>query len=121
MTAIRESNPLQEMSGKTLRSLGDTVASLPPRAATLVTMAELAARRGWRAARVPAGEARRVAMRDRRPGLVGALGQMGASRLYSHQLEAYERVRAGENGVVATARASGEALCRKSPAERQSG
>ncbi|MDP8900512.1 MAG: hypothetical protein M3N33_05080, partial [Actinomycetota bacterium] len=81
MTAIRESNPLQEMSGKTLRSLGDTVASLPPREATLVKMPEL------------------------HPELVEALGKMGASRLYSHQLEAYERVRAGENVVVATATA----------------
>jgi DEAD/DEAH box helicase domain-containing protein len=41
---------------------------------------------------------------------------MGASRLYSHQLEAYERVRAGENVVVATATASGKSLCYKIPA-----
>ena len=58
MTAVRESNPLAQMSSKTLRSLGDTVASLPPREATLVTMPGL------------------------HPELVEALGKMGASRLY---------------------------------------
>ena len=41
MTQTREQNPLAEMSPKTLRSLGDTVASLPPREATLVKMPEL--------------------------------------------------------------------------------
>jgi len=92
MTAIRESNPLAEMSSKTLRSLGDTVASLPPREATLVRMPEL------------------------HPELVEALGKIGASRLYSHQLEACERVWAGENVVVATATASGKSLCYKIPA-----
>jgi DEAD/DEAH box helicase domain-containing protein len=53
---------------------------------------------------------------DLRPELSEALRKMGASRLYSHQLEAYERVRAGENVVVATATASGKSLCYKIPA-----
>lgn len=87
MTQTREHNPLAEMSSKALRSLGDTVASLPPREATLVKMPGL------------------------EPELIEALHKMGASRLYSHQLEAYERVRAGENVVVATATASGKSLC----------
>jgi DEAD/DEAH box helicase domain-containing protein len=53
---------------------------------------------------------------DLRPELSEALRKMGASRLYSHQLEAYERVQAGENVVVATATASGKSLCYKIPA-----
>ncbi len=48
--------------------------------------------------------------------LARALHAMGATRLYSHQLEAYERVRAGENVIVATATASGKSLCYKIPA-----
>ena len=68
------------------------MASLPPREATLVRMPDLD------------------------PELSGALRKMGASTLYSHQLEAYERVRAGENVVVATATASGKSLCYKIPA-----
>jgi DEAD/DEAH box helicase domain-containing protein len=80
------------MSRRAVESLGDTVASLPPREATLVKMPDL------------------------HPELAGALRKMGASRLYSHQLEAYERVRAGENVVVATATASGKSLCYKIPA-----
>jgi DEAD/DEAH box helicase domain-containing protein len=80
------------MSRRAVESLGDTVASLPPREATLVKMPDL------------------------QPDLAEALRKMGASRLYSHQLEAYERVRAGENVVVATATASGKSLCYKIPA-----
>jgi len=80
------------MSRQAVESLGDTVASLPPREATLVKMPDL------------------------EPELSEALRKMGASRLYSHQLEAYERVRAGENVVVATATASGKSLCYKIPA-----
>jgi len=80
------------MSRRAVESLGDTVASLPPREATLVGLPDL------------------------EPELSGALRKMGASRLYSHQLEAYERVRAGENVVVATATASGKSLCYKIPA-----
>jgi DEAD/DEAH box helicase domain-containing protein len=80
------------MSLRAVGSLGEVVASLPPREATLVRMPDL------------------------EPELSGALRKMGASRLYSHQLEAYERVRAGENVVVATATASGKSLCYKIPA-----
>jgi DEAD/DEAH box helicase domain-containing protein len=48
--------------------------------------------------------------------LARALNTMGATRLYSHQLEAYEMVRAGKNVIVATATASGKSLCYKIPA-----
>ncbi len=84
--------PLAGMSRRAVDSLGDTVASLPPREATLVKLPDL------------------------HPELSEALDRMGASRLYSHQLEAYERVQAGENVVVATATASGKSLCYKIPA-----
>ena len=79
------------MSRRAVESLGDTVASLPPREATLVGFLTSS-------------------------GSSEAFRKMGASRLYSHQLEAYERVRAGENVVVATATASGKSLCYKIPA-----
>ncbi|HVD34868.1 MAG TPA: DEAD/DEAH box helicase [Rubrobacter sp.] len=84
--------PLATMSRRAVESLGDTVASLPPREATLVKLPDL------------------------QPELSEALRKMGASRLYSHQLEAYEQVRLGENVVVATATASGKSLCYKIPA-----
>ena len=80
------------MSRRAVEALGETVASLPPREATLVGLPEL------------------------EPELSEALLGMGASRLYAHQLEAYERVRLGENVVVATATASGKSLCYKVPA-----
>ena len=67
-------------------------------------------------ASLPQREATLVNFPDLRPELSEALRKMGASRLYSHQLEAYERVRAGENVVVATATASGKSLCYKIPA-----
>ena len=92
MTETRVQSSLAGMSRRAVESLGDTVASLPPREATLVGLPDL------------------------EPELSGALRKMGASRLYSHQLEAYERVRAGENVVVATATASGKSLCYKIPA-----
>jgi DEAD/DEAH box helicase domain-containing protein len=88
----RTQESLGGMSRRAVESLGETVASLPPREATLVKLPDL------------------------EPELAGALRKMGASRLYSHQLEAYERVRAGENVVVATATASGKSLCYKIPA-----
>ena len=83
---------LADLSRRSVESLGETVATLPPKGATLVDLPELP--------------------RD----LVRALGAMGAKRLYSHQREAYERVRAGENVIVATATASGKSLCYKIPA-----
>src|SRR3954464_4720277 len=92
MTETKERRSLAGMSRRAVESLGETVASLPPREATLVKMPEF------------------------EPELAGALHKMGASRLYSHQLGAYERVRAGENVVVATATASGKSLCYKIPA-----
>ena len=52
-------------------SLGHTVASLPPRPAKLVEPPEL------------------------HPELTAALSREGVERLYSHQREAYERVRSG--------------------------
>jgi DEAD/DEAH box helicase domain-containing protein len=92
MTETQAKGFLAGMSRRAVESLGDTVASLPPREATLVKFPDL------------------------RPELSEALRKMGASRLYSHQLEAYERVQAGENVVVATATASGKSLCYKIPA-----
>jgi DEAD/DEAH box helicase domain-containing protein len=92
MAETRTKSFLGGMSRRAVESLGDTVASLPPREATLVEFPDL------------------------QPELSEALRKMGASRLYSHQLEAYERVRAGENVVVATATASGKSLCYKIPA-----
>ena len=80
------------MSRRSLESLGQPVASLSPRESNLVKMPDL------------------------HPELASALSGMGLGRLYSHQLEAYERVRAGENVVVATATASGKSLCYKIPA-----
>jgi DEAD/DEAH box helicase domain-containing protein len=92
MTETQAKSFLAGMSRRAVESLGDTVASLPPREATLVKFPDL------------------------RPELSEALRKMGASRLYSHQLEAYERVQAGENVVVATTTASGKSLCYKIPA-----
>jgi DEAD/DEAH box helicase domain-containing protein len=83
---------LAGLSRRSVESLGETVAMLPPRGATLVEPPQLTRE------------------------LVRALSSMGARRLYSHQLEAYERVRAGENVIVATATASGKSLCYKIPA-----
>ncbi|HZC19652.1 MAG TPA: DEAD/DEAH box helicase [Rubrobacteraceae bacterium] len=80
------------MSGYSIDSLGETVATLAPSSAALVEPPDLPRE------------------------LKRALQATGASRLYSHQLEAYERVRAGENVIVATATASGKSLCYKIPA-----
>src|ERR671910_811418 len=89
MSETRAKNFLAGMSRRAVESLGDTVASLPPREATLVRFPDL--------------------QRE----LTEALRKVGASRLYSHQLEAYERLRAGENVVVATATSTGKSLCYK--------
>ena len=80
------------MSRRAVEALGETVASLPPRPANLVEPPGL------------------------HPELAAALAREGVERLYSHQREATERVRAGENVVVATATASGKSLCYKIPA-----
>jgi DEAD/DEAH box helicase domain-containing protein len=83
--------PLSALSRRTVESLGQTVATLPVRSSVLVEPPELPQ------------ELRR------------ALSTMGAPRLYSHQFEAYEKVRAGENVIIATATASGKSLCYKIP------
>jgi DEAD/DEAH box helicase domain-containing protein len=80
------------MSRRAVDSLGQTVASLPPRPASLVEVPDL------------------------HPELASALSKIGVEHLYSHQRVAYERVRAGDNVVVATATASGKSLCYKIPA-----
>src|SRR3712207_5240899 len=80
------------MSRRSVESLGETVATLAPRSANLVEMPDLD------------------------PTLREALEGTGAGKLYAHQREAYERVRNGENVVVATATASGKSLCYKIPA-----
>ena len=87
-----EPNSLAGMSRRAVDALGQTVASLPPSPANLVEPPDL------------------------HPELAAALSKMGLERLYSHQREAYERLRAGENVVVATATASGKSLCYKIPA-----
>ena len=49
------------------------------------------------------------------PSLVEVLRARGIDRLYSHQRQAFERVRAGENVVVVTPTASGKTLCYNLP------
>jgi len=90
---VRKPGSLAGMGRSAVEALGETVASLPPRPANLVELPE-----------------------NMHPELASALSGMGVGRLYSHQREAYERVRAGENVVVATATASGKSLCYKIPA-----
>ena len=82
---------LSALSRHTVESLGQTVATLPARSSVLVEPPELPQE------------------------LRKALSAMGAPRLYSHQFEAYEKVRAGENVIIATATASGKSLCYKIP------
>ena len=49
------------------------------------------------------------------PELRQALAHQGIERLYSHQVEAIERLRAGDNVVVVTSTASGKTLCYNLP------
>ncbi|MBN1866317.1 DEAD/DEAH box helicase [Candidatus Sumerlaeota bacterium] len=49
------------------------------------------------------------------PAVVSALAAQGIERLYSHQAEAIEHVRAGQNVVVVTGTASGKTLCYNIP------
>jgi DEAD/DEAH box helicase domain-containing protein len=90
--STREVGSLAGIGRGAVESLGQTVASLPPRPAKLAEPPDL------------------------HPELLAALTREGVERLYSHQREAYERVRSGENVVVATATASGKSLCYKIPA-----
>ena len=50
------------------------------------------------------------------PRLAAALRERGVSRLYSHQREAWDHVRAGHHTVVVTPTASGKTLCYNLPA-----
>jgi len=52
---------------------------------------------------------------DVHPDLVEALKAQGIERLYSHQAEAYEAIRAGRNAVIVTPTASGKTLCYNLP------
>jgi len=49
------------------------------------------------------------------PELARALQQLGISRLYTHQVDAIEALRAGKNVVIETATASGKTLCYNIP------
>jgi len=49
------------------------------------------------------------------PPLSQALARLGVDRLYAHQAEALDHVRAGANVVVATGTASGKSLCYAAP------
>lgn len=49
------------------------------------------------------------------PELVEALQQAGISRLYTHQVDAIEALRAGKNVVIETGTASGKTLCYNIP------
>ncbi len=61
---------------------------------------------------IPAREADFVPMPEwLDPGIVAGLASRGIARLYSHQAEALEEVRAGEDVVVVTPTASGKTLC----------
>ncbi len=61
---------------------------------------------------VPAREAQYGDLASPIPGvLAGALAETGVERLYSHQVDAIDAIRAGENVVVVTGTASGKTLC----------
>ncbi|MFB6154508.1 MAG: DEAD/DEAH box helicase, partial [Haloferacaceae archaeon] len=65
--------------------------------------------------RVPAREAAYADV-DLEPRLASALGDRGVDRLYRHQAEAIEAVRAGDDVVLATPTASGKSLAYTVPA-----
>src|SRR4030066_2121362 len=52
---------------------------------------------------------------DLHPALAEALRELDISRLYLHQLKAWEHANAGENIVVTTGTASGKSLCYNLP------
>ena len=65
---------------------------------------------------VPAREGRYAPFPDDLdPRLAGALRERGVTRLYSHQREAWDHVRAGRHVVVVTPTASGKTLCYNLP------
>lgn len=66
--------------------------------------------------RLPAREAQWAAMPDWvRPKLAEAYRTKGITRLYSHQADAVDRIRRGENVVIVTPTASGKTLCYNLP------
>lgn len=61
---------------------------------------------------VPAREAVYGVLAEPIPGVLAeALAKTGVERLYSHQVDAIEAIRAGENVVIVTSTASGKTLC----------
>jgi DEAD/DEAH box helicase domain-containing protein len=65
---------------------------------------------------IPAREARHADLRDGlHPSVERALNAQGIERLYTHQAEAIEHLRAGRNVVIVTATASGKTLCYNIP------
>jgi DEAD/DEAH box helicase domain-containing protein len=65
---------------------------------------------------LPGRDARTVPVPDELPGaLRHRLEQAGVTRLWTHQLEAWQRAREGEHLVVATGTASGKSLCYQLP------
>ena len=65
---------------------------------------------------LPARPARYADMpSDLDPRLVAALAARGITRLYCHQREAWDRLRAGRHTVVVTPTASGKTLCYNLP------
>jgi DEAD/DEAH box helicase domain-containing protein len=66
--------------------------------------------------RIPAREAQWAPLPEWiRPELAGAYRAKGIGQLYSHQAEAAERVRRGDNTVIVTPTASGKTLCYNLP------
>lgn len=49
------------------------------------------------------------------PGLISALGRQGITALYSHQIQAWQSVLAGQHTAVVTGTASGKSLCYNLP------
>ncbi|MGI5817920.1 MAG: DEAD/DEAH box helicase [Armatimonadota bacterium] len=65
---------------------------------------------------IPAREARYADLQDGlHPGVEQALRAQGIERLYTHQAEAIEHIRAGRNVVIVTGTASGKTLCYNIP------
>jgi DEAD/DEAH box helicase domain-containing protein len=66
--------------------------------------------------RLPARKARYGKLdRPLPPALQAALGEAGAARLYSHQAQAINAVRAGQHAILSTGTASGKTLAYNVP------
>jgi DEAD/DEAH box helicase domain-containing protein len=105
-----------------LAPAGEAVDGCPERArpsGVAALIAQLEARYGARISghlREPPRPARYADMpADLDPRLVAALAGRGIARLYSHQREAWDRLRAGRHTVVVTPTASGKTLCYNLP------